>query len=64
MDLCIFLNLVDKFLDTSYINKAIYAKLLTIEANLIDKFTKNLTLVMIYCLYREITPYLSFVNNV
>lgn len=59
----IFLNSVDEFLKTSYINEVIYIKLSIIEINLTDEFTRIVTSVMLHGLCRKISPYLPYMSN-
>lgn len=61
--LLIFFNSPDEFLKTSYIDEVIYIKLLIIETDLIGGFTKIMTLVMFYGLYRKINPNPPYINN-
>lgn len=63
MHLLIFHNLADQFLESSYINKIIYAKLPTMETNSTGELTKIVTSIMFYGLYGEINHNSPCISN-
>ena len=63
MHLLIFFNLANKFLKTFYIDEVIYVKLLIIETNLTDEYTKIVILVILYDLYEKLNSYSSCMSN-
>lgn len=60
----LFFHSIDQFLEIFQINKVICIKLSILKSNLIRKFTKIITLVILYGLYKNINSYLFYINNV
>lgn len=64
MHLLIFLYSANQFLEISYMNKIIYAKLSIAESDYTEELTKIVTLVMLYCPYGDINPHSPTMSNV
>lgn len=60
----IFSNFASKYLKAFYIDKIIYIKLLTIETDLINKFTRIITLVILYSLCEKTHFYSIYIINI
>lgn len=63
MHLLIFLNLVNKFLETFHIDEVICTKLPNIEVDFTSELTRIVILVMFYSLYAKINSYFFYINN-
>lgn len=63
MYLLIFINSADKFLKAFHIDKIICAKLLIVEIDLTDEFTRIVTSVMLYGPYGEINSHSPCMSN-
>lgn len=59
-----FYNLVNQFFEIFQIDKIIYTKIFIVQTNFTKAFIRIVILIIIYSLYKDINPHLSYINNI